>query len=289
MNRRRSLADRFFASSRWGIGRQLAAAAAVILVASALIGAVGGFRGGESSAGVPSQTTQAIVQPARAFSEMTPLPTTTTSLSNTTALSVASLADNTGSSVLALDVLGSIPIEREHPEGYSRDLFAVWSDLDGDGCDTRAEVLIEESLTPAQVDPSGCAVVAGDWLSSYDGITFTSPGELDIDHLVALKETWDSGAWQWSVARRIAYANDMSDPRTLSAVSSSVNRQKSDQDPSNWLPDDSDVCRFISDWVAVKARWSLSMDESEAGRIRSLLDGQCVGITVTVWPAATDG
>jgi hypothetical protein len=190
--------------------------------------------------------------------------------------------------VLALDVIGSIPIEREHPEGYSRDLFAVWSDLDGDGCDTRAEVLIEESLTPAQVDPSGCAVVAGDWLSSYDGITSTSPGDLDIDHLVALKETWDSGAWQWSVARRIAYANDMSDPRTLSAVSSSVNRQKSDNDPSNWLPDDSDVCRFISDWVAVKARWSLSMDESESGRIRSLLDGQCLGTTITVWPAVPD-
>ena len=191
--------------------------------------------------------------------------------------------------MLALDVLSSIPIELEHPAGYSRDLFAVWSDLDGDGCDTRAEILIEESLTPAQVDPSGCAVVAGDWLSSYDGLTFTSPGDLDIDHLVALKEAWDSGAWQWSVARRIAYANDVSDPRTLSAVSSTANRQKGEKDPSNWLPDDSDVCRFISDWVAVKARWSLSMDESESGQIRSLLSGPCLGATVNPWLAVPAG
>ncbi|MDP9464425.1 MAG: HNH endonuclease [Actinomycetota bacterium] len=185
-----------------------------------------------------------------------------------------------------LDLLATIPVELEHRGGYARDLFAVWSDLDGDGCDTRAEVLIGESLTPAQVDPSGCAVVAGDWLSSYDGLTLTSPGDVDIDHVVALKEAWDSGAWQWSVARRISYANDITDPRTLTAVSATSNREKGDRDPSNWLPQDSDVCGFISEWVSVKARWSLSMDDSEFGRIRNLLNGECVGVAIAPWSVA---
>ena len=81
----------------------------------------------------------------------------------------------------------------------------------------------------------------------------------------------------------------MSDVKKLSAVSATANREKREKDPSNWLPNDSDVCRFISDWLAVKARWSLSMDESEFGRIRSLPNGPCVGATVDLWPAAPVG
>jgi hypothetical protein len=53
-------------------------------------------------------------------------------------------------------------------------------------------VLIDESLGFAQADVSGCHVVAGDWFSSYDGQTFTDPAEIQIDHVVALKEAWDS-------------------------------------------------------------------------------------------------
>jgi hypothetical protein len=56
--------------------------------------------------------------------------------------------------------------------------------------------------SPAQVDPFGCAVVAGDWFSPYDGLTWFDPAELQIDHVVLLKEAWDSGAWNWSNERR---------------------------------------------------------------------------------------
>jgi hypothetical protein len=64
-------------------------------------------------------------------------------------------------------------------DGYDRDLFAYGGDLDGDGCDTRAEVLMRDSLTPAQVDVAGCRVVAGDWYSPYDGRTWSDPAELE--------------------------------------------------------------------------------------------------------------
>ena len=191
--------------------------------------------------------------------------------------------------LLALDVLALIPVELEHRGGYDRDLFGYPADLDGDGCDTRDEVLIDESLTPAQIDPVGCTVVTGDWSSSYDGLTTTSPADLQIDHVVALTEAWDSGAWAWSPQRRNEYSNDMSDPRTLAAVSSTSNQAKGDRDPSNWIPRPDDVCRYISDWVSIKARWSLAMDQSEWGRIKNLLQGPCVGTTVTPWSEPLSG
>ncbi|HEV8627288.1 MAG TPA: HNH endonuclease, partial [Acidimicrobiia bacterium] len=68
--------------------------------------------------------------------------------------------------------------------GYKRELFVHWVDADHNGCDTREEVLITESRSTAQVDPYRCRVVAGDWYSLYDGLTFTDPAELDIDHMV---------------------------------------------------------------------------------------------------------
>jgi hypothetical protein len=187
---------------------------------------------------------------------------------------------------LALTILQTIVVEREHGAGYDRDLFAVWLDLDGDGCDTRQEVLMLESLSPAQVDRNGCSVIAGDWVSLYDGLTATDPSTLDIDHVVPLKEAWDSGAWSWSPERRIAYGNDVSDPRTLAAVSAESNRSKGDADPSNWLPPTGDRCQYLATWVAIKARWTLSMDPSEFGRIRNLLSAECVGTVVVPWPPA---
>lgn len=186
---------------------------------------------------------------------------------------------------LALDVLAWIAVAREVPAGYDRDLFGGWIDADGDGCNTREEVLIAESRTPAQVDPYGCKVLAGDWFSVYEGATWSDPAEVDIDHVVALKEAWDSGAHAWSSARRRAFANDLGDPRSLRAVTDNVNRAKGEADPSNWLPSrDSFLCAYVSDWIAIKAHWGLSMDESEYGRLRNLLRGPCAGTTVAPRP-----
>ena len=181
----------------------------------------------------------------------------------------------------ALAVLQTIRVENERPNGYQRSLFEHWRDIDGDGCDSRDQVLKRDSITRAQVDPISCDVIAGDWVSPYDGARFSDPSDIDIDHVVALKEAWDSGAWAWSSATRKAYANDTSDRRTLAAVTDRVNQQKSDKDPSNWLPPlKSYICTYIGNWIAVKARWELSMDRSEWGRIKNLLNSSCSGLTI---------
>ena len=190
----------------------------------------------------------------------------------------------TSGAVLALTVLERIRVENEVGAGYSRDLFRHWIDADGDRCNTREEVLIAESTTRAQVDAFGCTVIAGDWFSPFDGKAHTDPSDLDIDHLVPLKEAWDSGAHSWSSTQRERFANDLSDGRALIAVTSGVNRSKADRDPSQWLPPRSAyICTYVSDWIAVKYQWSLSMDSSEWGRLKNLLNGQCAGTTISPW------
>lgn len=188
----------------------------------------------------------------------------------------------------ALEVLARIPIRREQPAGYARSKFRHWVDADGDSCNTREEALIDESTSPAQVDMFGCKVIAGDWYSTYDKVTVTDPSELDIDHVVALKEAWDSGAGRWTAARREAFANDLSDPRALVAVTASSNRSKGEKDPPQWMPRNTEMhCTYLSDWVAVKSRWSLSMDESEYRFIEKRLKGQCAGTTLAPWGSAS--
>ena len=213
--------------------------------------------------------------------------TTTTARTTSTASPAGQQATSTTviptGMALAADLLATIVVQNEHSGGYRRTLFPHWLDLDGNGCSAREDVLIDESLSKAQVDPYGCKVIEGDWVSAYDGEQTTTPSEFDIDHVVALKEAWDSGAWEWSPTARKLYANDLTDDRTLRAVSAASNRSKSDKDPSNWLPPaESDLCRYLGDWVSIKARWNLTMDQSEFGRIRNLLESDCAGLLVRI-------
>ena len=208
--------------------------------------------------------------------------TTTTSISLATSTSLP--AKSASDATFAIDVFEQIAQANEFSGGYSRDLFRHWIDADRDGCSTREEVLIAESITNAQVDRFGCAVIAGDWFSEFDGLDHTDPSNLDIDHLVPLKEAWDSGAHAWSSTQREQFANDLSDGRALIAVTNSVNRSKGDRDPSQWLPPRSEyVCQYIADWVAVKQAWNLTMDPSEWGRVKNLLNGPCEGIGIRPW------
>ena len=99
------------------------------------------------------------------------------------------------SRALSLLSLTEVTVAPERNTGYSRDLFEHWKDLDGDGCDTRREVLIRDSRTAtAPVGGRACRVEAGLWYSHYDGVWLTDPSGIDIDHLVPLAEAWASGA-----------------------------------------------------------------------------------------------
>lgn len=161
------------------------------------------------------------------------------------------------------DALGALPVVDEDRTGYDRSKFRHWVDTDRDGCDTREEVLLEEAFIDPQVG-TGCRVSGGQWYSPYDDTYVDGPRALDIDHLVPLAESWDSGASAWTAKEREAYANDLGDARSLIAVTGRSNRSKADQDPAEWMPPTATYhCQYIADWVATKLRWQLSVDSAE--------------------------
>jgi hypothetical protein len=189
-------------------------------------------------------------------------------------------ADSSWSGTLTSGI-STISVGTESRTGYSRDLFNHWVDADGNGCDTRAEVLISEADTAPTVG-SSCSLTGGRWYSYYEGDYQTSASALDIDHMVPLAEAWDSGASSWTTARRQLYANDLGDPRPLVAVTDNVNQSKSDQDPAEWMPSYAPAtCQYLTDWVADKTRWRLTVDSAEKTKLTSLAAG-CTNSTITV-------
>jgi Protein of unknown function (DUF1524) len=177
--------------------------------------------------------------------------------------------------------ISGLPVATEVRTGYSRDKFTLWTDADGDGCNTRYEVLIAEATTTPTVG-SGCTLSGGRWYSYYDNASWTAPSDLDIDHLVPLAEAWDSGARNWTATQRKTYANDLGDPRDLVAVTDNVNQAKGDQDPAQWMPSYSAAkCQYVGEWLAVKLRWRLTVDTAEKNALTSLAAG-CSNVTITV-------
>lgn len=176
-------------------------------------------------------------------------------------------------------------IAADHTTGYSRTLFKHWIDADKDGCDTRAEVLIEEATSKPKVG-SKCTLTGGKWLSAYDGVEVTSASKLDVDHMVPLAEAWRSGAWKWSSSQRQAYANDLSDARALIAVTLSTNRSKGDKDPALWLPA-KEQCAYTENWIAIKVKYSLTVDAKEATKLNSLINSCGLGVPSAPTPTQT--
>ena len=183
--------------------------------------------------------------------------------------------DQQPSSVVAevLALLDALTVAAEHTDGYDRDLFRHWIDADRDGCDTRREVLLDEAVVEPTVGQS-CALANGQWVSRYDGQTAEGNGRsFDVDHLVPLAESWESGAHGWSSQRREDYANDLGYENSLIAVSAGSNRSKGAKDPATWLPPEAGQhCWYAASWVHVKTRWTLTIDQTEASTLRGILN-----------------
>jgi len=182
---------------------------------------------------------------------------------NATTVYIAKAINGYKFTVTVKSAVEKLKLATENRYGYERSKFKHWHDADRDCQNTRAEVLKTES----QVATTGCSIKYGKWYSTYDGVTLKLASDVDIDHVVALAEAWDSGARGWSAARREAYANDLADPRSLIAVSDDSNQAKSDKDPVDWLPA-RNVCGYIRMWTLVKLRWDLKVDTAEKAFLR---------------------
>lgn len=168
------------------------------------------------------------------------------------------------SEVTASSVLLTLPVKGRAPKtGYTRAQFGqAWADVDRNGCDTRNDIL-KRDLTEIvyKVKTRNCVVASGILLDRYSGETINfvrgnaTSMEVQIDHVIALSNAWQTGAFKLTVLQRTALAND---PMNLFAVKGQLNLQKSDGDAATWLPPlKSFRCAYIAQQIAVKAKYSL--------------------------------
>lgn len=184
-------------------------------------------------------------------------------------------------------LLATLPIKGRAPKtGYNRGQFGdAWSDdvevANGhNGCDTRNDIL-RAQLVDVETKPgtNGCVVLSGVLHDPYTGTTVEfhrGPGSSDqvqIDHVVALSDAWQTGAADMDETARRDFAND---PRNLQATIGSVNQEKGDSDAASWLPPNKAYrCTYVSRIVDVKAAYGLWVTQAEHDAIERVLASDC--------------
>lgn len=165
----------------------------------------------------------------------------------------------------ALTVLETLPVKgRAAKTGYDRTQFGSgW--LVTNGCDTRNIVLNRDLKDPVVDDE--CKVVSGTLNDPYTAktISFVRGAQtsqlVQIDHVVALSNAWQTGAQQLTPFIREQLAND---PLNLLAVDGAANQQKSDGDAATWLPANKPFrCQYVARQIAVKAKYTLWLTTAE--------------------------
>ena len=180
--------------------------------------------------------------------------------------------------VTASSVLSSLPVKGRAPKtGYTRAQFGqTWADVDRNGCDTRNDML-KRDLTNItyKVKTRDCVVLTGVLLDRYSGETINfvrgnvTSMEVQIDHVIALSNAWQTGAFKLTLIQRTALAND---PMNLFAVKGRLNLQKSDGDAATWLPPlKSFRCAYVAQQIAVKAKYSLWVTAPEKEAMTRIL------------------
>jgi hypothetical protein len=184
--------------------------------------------------------------------------------------------------VKAIDAVGNLVVKGRAPKtGYARSQFGqAWADVDKNGCDTRNDIL-KRDLTNVVFKLGTCVVLSGTLKDPYSGdvINFvrgvSTSSLVQIDHVVALSDAWQKGAFMLSLADRTALAND---PLNLLAVKGSLNSQKGDGDAATWLPPlKSYRCEYVSRQIAVKKKYKLWVTSAERDafvRVLSKCPGQ---------------
>jgi len=204
-----------------------------------------------SSQGIPSVT-------AIPRSAPKPAPRSTATARSGTALAAAE----------QLTVKGRAP-----KTGYSRDQFGTaWQDTDGNGCDQREDVL-NRDLTHKTFN--GCLVLTGTLQDPYTGRTIhfqrgeSTSAAVQIDHVVAESDAWQTGAQQWSAAKRLKFATDT---LNLYAVDGPTNESKGDGDTATWLPPNKSFrCTYVAHQVAVKKKYGLWATTAERSAMVTVL------------------
>jgi hypothetical protein len=186
------------------------------------------------------------------------------------------LAQSTSGGELASDVLERLEVKGRAPKtGYSRDEYGDGWGLVG-GCDMR-NIMLARGMTDVKLATDNCVVLSGNLTDPYTGKTIEfvrgnkTSSLVQIDHVVALSDSWQKGAQNLSFETRLQMAND---PLELLAVDGPTNQEKGDGDAASWLPPNKAFrCQYVARQIAVKAKYSLWVTEAEKSAMKRVLNG----------------
>ena len=112
----------------------------------------------------------------------------------------------------------------------------------------------------------------------YTGTHFVGTHQTDIEHIVARSEAHDSGLCAADADTKKRFAADL---LNLTLASPEVNRQqKSGKDAAEWLPD-LNQCWFADRVVKVRQEYKLTIDETEAAALETVLSG-CSSVDMVI-------
>ena len=193
-------------------------------------------------------------------------------------IEILELASANGAEFDPIKAIEILAVKGRAPKtGYSRSAFgSAWADIDRNGCDTRNDIL-KRDLTQItfRAKTRDCVVESGVLADPFSGenINFQR-GEktsslVQIDHVVALSNAWQTGIFKADLATRKNFAND---PLNLLAVKGSLNSQKGDGDAATWLPPNKQFrCDYVSRQVEVKVKYGLWLTRAERDAILRIL------------------
>lgn len=194
---------------------------------------------------------------------------------------VVTTSSTSSSAATMLDRLPVVTQSIEAPSYRRSEFGSGWADLDGDGCRTRDEVLLDtvDRSQPYRVQRQGrcrADMVAGTWIDLYSGRSMTwsnlkdtaQAESLPIEHIVSLAEAHRDGAKDWTRQRRVAFAND---ELNLTPTTAALNSSKSDKGPADWTPPVAGRCAYATRYIAVKDRYRLPVDPKEKDALHLLL------------------
>lgn len=152
---------------------------------------------------------------------------------------------------------------------YARSQFGSgWATTNG--CDTRNIILYRDLQDPTVTDK--CTVMSGTLHDPYTGLVIVfikGDSDIQIDHVIALSDAWQTGAQTFTRDQRIQLAND---PIELLAVQGAANQQKSDGDAVTWLPSNKSFrCEYVARQIAVKQKYGMWVTQPEKQAILDVL------------------
>lgn len=273
MSRRRRAAGR-----RTGLGAAGLVLAAVIALCGYAVASRGGDGASPASGGSASPGVAAPASPAPAPAPPASAAPSPTSPSPTSPSRVSPLTPDADvpSAAAARSLIAALPTKGRAPKtGYDRvgDFGQAWEDVDRNGCSTRDDILARD-LTGV-VRRGRCTVLSGTLDDPYTGrrIAFQrgpdTSARVQIDHVVALMDAWQTGAQSLSAEQRLHLAND---PLNLVAVDGPTNQSKGAGDAATWLPPAKGFrCEYAARQVAVKARYALWVAPAERTALERIL------------------